>query len=209
MNALPGLRERIYLNGVNLALHPSAVKPMRSYAETHERLADSTLSTERPTPYTSCEVRTRKFGYAISWESIAAADVNALEDFDAYPGPIDLCVWRPITERFIAAAAQTTFALGRRIALNTISAGLLPVNAATRYETDVTVNGTLKTYTTDYTWGTVTALGRTPLVFASGLSANDVVLVRYVPLFYAQHIGTDPGFSEHREPRTITFDEAS
>ena len=203
-----GIRDVVYLAG-HLTEYPAElVKPVRQFAGSHERLADSTLSSDYPIPYDDCEVRPRKLGYTLDWRRIAAVDKRTFAEVEASASAVDLCVWDPIAETFIADGVSSVFYLARRIAILVVSP--LPTGAATRYATEVYQNDTLKTLTTHYTIGAATTLGRTPVTFVSLPAENDVITIHYVPLILAKHTGAEVGFQgPHAESRSFTFEEAA
>lgn len=208
MNVNPGLRERLYIAGVQLQFGPLWA-PESTPIEVDQEMADCSTLTELPLePYPHAADWIEKVSGKLSWDAVhTPADIQVLEDMKANPRSFDFCDWRPITELFSGDGTNVDITLHHRIALLSIASGLLPVNptyAAATYGTEIWVDDVEDTA---YTVGTADALGRLPITLSltpSDAEAN--VIVRYVPLYLVRRKGADrayPGGANNYETRVL------
>lgn len=189
----PGIQQNIYLDGLNLAVPADRLRYRVSRAETVERLLNSYAVIDRPSAYDGAPGVITKFSFEFGFSSIAEADYQTVTEMESRSGFLDLCIWKPITETFSGDGLRTSFTLQRRIAIQTISGGLLPADAATLYATICVADGDVKSITLD---GVDAATGQQTFHLEAAPNAEeDNVTVFYVPLFYVRILDPERDFS--------------
>lgn len=198
----PGLREQIYLGGVNLNKAPTAFGVTWEVAETRQRARDGTLTVHRAAPYPMCAERLTKAKVVLTFEP-TGDDIDALNDLIAWGGPTDLCLWRPVSESFgIAAGAIRTGLLQRRIAVDVLDEAFLPVNAAALYESRAVSSGVVISMNTS----APNADFRT-LWGARDYAGAERIIIRYYPLLRVYVGEGQPSFTLHRQGQTLSLEE--
>lgn len=197
MTTLPGLREDIYLGGVNLSTAPDSVSIAFDVGETRQRAADGTLLAHAAKPFVGACMRPSKAKIALTFVSLTGADIDALNRVVARGGPFDFCAWTWHTESFPTAGGT----LARRNAPDEVPSGYLPTDAATRYALVGTDdNGSASVVNLS----AVDPHDRTPFS-ATGTAPIDV---RYVPLFSVRVGESQPVFSESsQQGATLELEE--
>lgn len=202
----PGLRQRLYIGGVNLLIMPEQIQEEDPRAETAERTADAFTVIDRPYVLDGAPDVVSKFSWSLSWPRVKATDSRTFLRMKALPGFFDFCLWKPLCEIFSGDAARTTFYLLRRNALTEVPSDALPAGASTTYAVQAYINGAL---VSTPTFGTPDSRGVTPITFGSAPAAGSSnVEIYYVPLFYARVDSPRREFPlTHRETRSMTLVE--
>ena len=201
MTTYQGLQESIYLGGVNLVRNPDSVQISFAIAETRQRARDGTLLVHRAAPYTGANLRVSKADLSLGWTSMQGADINTVNDLIAYGGPIDVCIWRPLTEAFAAYSSGT---LARRSAIVVIGGAYLPPNYSSLYtHSGADAGGATLTVSL----GSIDTHYRTPWTATGGSSG--ISLIRYYPVFRMYVAEGQPTFSlPFQQGQTLNFEEA-
>lgn len=201
--AQPGIREAIYLGGVDFDRGPASVVPEWLKAQTRDRARDGTLYVDSLQPEAGYPVLMSKLGLSLSWDSMCADDILRVNRMIAKGGPFDVCYWKYHTEAFYVASGATLAGyLLRRDALTTISP--LPTGAATNYPI-VATRGSGAPFAV--TLGTPTAAGVTPWLSVVS-SAGETVTIDYVPVFRMYVAEGQESFPQpHRQGQTLRLEE--
>lgn len=176
--ALTGIKEKIYLGSWNLDVSPSVLQPKVEDAKTALRLADGTYTVSYAVFYSGCPSKPTKYSWQLKWDKVTSDDVVRINRLISRRASFDFCYWQPVVESFWKEVGDTTDRyVQRRNALDVISSGLLPANAATVYEPKLWVNDT----ETDATLTTInTTWYRQKVTGLSDSNHNDVL---YYPVF--------------------------
>lgn len=201
--AQPGIREAIYLGGVDFDRGPASVVPEWLKAQTRDRARDGTLYVDSLQPEAGYPVLMSKLGLSLSWDSMCADDILRVNRMIAKGGPLDACYWKYHTEAFYVASGATLAGyLLRRNALTTVSP--LPTGAATNYPI-VATRGSGAPFAV--TLGTPTSAGVTPWTSAV-TSAGETVTIDYVPVFRMYVAEGQESFAQpHRQGQTLRLEE--
>jgi hypothetical protein len=201
----PGVRQRLYLAGLNLEVLPSEIAERPQRAETAERGADTFTFVDRPFIKAGAPDVVSKYRWALKWPRVKGTDYQAFSRAEAAPGFLDFCLWKPVSEVFSGDASRTVFYLLRRNAPTVVPSGARPTNV-TDYALKAWVAGSPVTAPTV---GTADARGMTPVTFGSAPAAGvGNVEVFYTPLFYARIVDPSRGFpTAHREERELALEE--
>ena len=195
----PGLLENFYLSGVNLVRNPDTFSMTFPLAETRQRARDMTLLVHRGAPYTGCQLRPSKAAFTFGWTTMAGADIDTVNDVISFGGPLDLAIWRPITEAFSSYAGGT---LARQSALAVVSP--LPPSASTLYA----LVGKQGSTTLSVSLGSADSFYRTPWT-ATGGSGTAIPFIRYYPAFRVYVAEGQPTFSKpFSQGQTLNLEEA-
>lgn len=202
----PGIRQRLYLAGLNIMRGPESVQEVSQRAETAERMADTFTVIDRPYLFAGAPDVVTKYRWALAFPRIGSTDYRAFARAEAMPGFFDFCLWKPISEVFSGDGVATDFKILRRNALTQVPGGSLPVGASTTYAVQAYVDGTL---VTTPSFGTPDARGVTQITFAVAPTAGDSnVEIFYVPLFSVRIADPHRDFPvAHRETRGLSLEE--
>jgi hypothetical protein len=194
-----GILEQPYVQGFLFASGPSALDYSFEIGETRRRAKDGSLLVHRNAPFVGCAERMLKPTIKMTWQRMDGGDIDLCNDIIAYGGPLDVCIWRPISESFLGAAGV----LARREAVT--QCAILPPNAATRYGIVGRRTAGLETVTL----GAVDAYLRTAWT-ATTTYGSGRIFVRYYPLFSAYVSEGQPTFSgvAFQQGGTLSFEEA-
>ncbi len=202
--AQPGIREAVYLDGAALVAGPSSVSPTWLKAQTRDRARDGSLYVDSLQPEAGYPVIMAKLELSLGWETLCAADIATLNEIIARGGPLDVCIWRPVTEAFyVASGSAFSGSLLRRNALTTITP--LPTGAAANYPvTAKDGNGAALTVvlgTPDVTTGV------TPWTCATA-STGETATISYAPVYRMYVAESQEAFSQpHRQGQTLRLEE--
>jgi hypothetical protein len=201
--AQPGIREAVYLGGAALVAGPSIVTPTWLKAQTRDRARDGSLYVDSLQPETGYPVIMAKLDLQLGWDTLCAADIATINGLISWGGPLDVCIWKYVTEAFYVAAG-TAFggSLLRRDALTTISP--LPAGAASNYPvTAKDGSGAALTIAL----GTPSSTGVTPWTCAA-VSTGETATVMYVPVFRMYVAESQESFQQpHRQGQTLRLEE--
>ncbi len=201
----PGIRQRIYLAGLNLSVLPSGIGEKPQRAETAERGADTFLFVDRPFIKAGAPDVVSKYRWSLKFPRVGSADYQAFARAEASPSFLDFCLWKPLSEIFSGDGTRTVFYLLRRNAPTVVPSPARPANVAD-YTRKAYVAGSLVTAPT---LGTPDSRGMTPVTFASPPAAGvGNVEVFYTPLFYVRIVDPARDFPVgHREERELALEE--
>jgi len=201
--AQPGIREALYLGGVDFDRGPSSVVPAWLKAQTRDRARDGTLYVDSLQAEPGYPVLMAKLDLSLAWDSMCADDILRVNRMIAKGGPFDVCIWQYYTEAFYVASGSTLAGyLLRRNALTTVSP--LPTGAAGNYPV-VATRGSGASFA--ITLGTPTDEGVTP--WSSIVSSiGETVTIDYVPVFRMYVAEGQESFSQpHRQGQTLRLEE--
>lgn len=201
----PGLRQRLYLAGLNVSVIPSEIGEKPQRAETAERGADTFTFVDRPFIKAGAPDVVSKYRWSLKWPRVPGTDYQAFARAEASPAWLDFCLWKPLSEFFSGDGSRTIFYLLRRNAPTVVPSPARPVNVAD-YALTAYVGGVAVAAPTV---GTPDARGMTPVTFASAPAAGlGNVEVFYTPLFYARVVDPTRDFPvAHRETRELSLEE--
>lgn len=201
--AQPGIREKVYLDGVALVAGPSVVTPTWLKAQTRDRARDGSLYVDSLQPDAGYPVIMSKLDLTLGWETMCAADIAAVNRLISYGGPVDVCIWQYVTEAFyVDSGVAFSGYLLRRNALDTIAP--LPAGATSNYPL-VALDGSGAALTISL--GTPTAAGVTPWTCAS-ISTGETATIAYAPVFRMYVAESQEAFSQpHRQGQTLRLEE--
>lgn len=201
--AQPGVREKVYLGGIALVAGPSGVTPTWLKAQTRDRARDGSLYVDSLQPEAGYPVIMAKLNLSLTWASMCAADIAAVNRLISYGGPIDVCIWQYVTEAFYVAAGELlSGSLLRRDALTVISP--LPTGATTNYPV-APVRGSGATFSA--TLGTPATSGVTPWTSAV-TSAGETCSIRYAPVFRMYVAESQESFPEEaKQAQALVLEE--
>lgn len=218
MAVAPGLRDVVTIEGYSFALPPNsdggAVQAKPAYLETVEYFIDTHAHVDRPMTW-SDEVLgiaspdvARKWQLSLQWDQLPRRDYVALQTILSQPGPLDVCLWRPIVETFTCDGVKRIFTLSAMPAVDAFGTSLVtaPPQGYAAYTAQVYKDGVLAlpfvfpddTTPTMGSWPTSPdALGRYQVGIPStgAVYAKDVVIeVYYVPTFRCRRAGAECTF---------------
>lgn len=201
--AQPGIREALYLGGVDFDRGPASVVPSWLKAQTRDRARDGTLYVDSLQPEDGYPVLMAKLDLSLSWESMCADDILRVNRMIAKGGPFDVCVWQYISEAFYVASGVTL--AGSLLRRNALTAHPdPPTNAATNYPV-IATRGSGASFTA--TLGTPSSAGVTPWTSAV-TSAGETVTIDYVPVFRMYVAEGQESFTQpHRQGQTLRLEE--
>lgn len=211
---MSGIVETIYFGGQNLACGPDTIAERAAFAESVERIADTSAVTDRPVPWDGCPDVIAKLSFALTWPTSKSADHRTFARLRANAAPFDVCLWKYAAAIFSGNGTLTEFILPWRLALKSLDVGSWPAPEAyieTEYATEVLVDGVALVETTDYVIGTPDDLGRTPITFTVA-PADEIgnIEVYAVPLLLMRRIGDEAGYNrEAGMTRTLTVEEVA
>ena len=211
---MSGIIETIHLGGVNLALGPDSIAESAAFAESVERLADTSAVTDRPAPWDGCPDVIFKLSFSLTWPTSKSADHRTFARIRSRGLPFDVCLWKHAAATFSGNGVRTEFVLPWRLALKSLPVGDWPAPEAyieAQYATEVIVDGVALTETTDYVIGVSDDLGRTLVTFTVAPSdAMENVEVYAVPLLLMRRLGDEVGYNrETGATRTLTVEEVA
>lgn len=211
---MSGIAENIYFGGQNLAIGPDTIAEQAAFAESVERLADTSAVTDRPAPWDGCPDVIFKLFFALNWPSSHSSDHRLFARIRAKAAPFDVCLWKYASVLFSGNGIRTEFVLPWRLALKSLAVESWPAAEAyieAQYATEVVVDGVVLTETTDYVVGVPDELGRTPVTFTvAPLDAMENIEVYAIPLLLMRRIGDEAGYKlEGGMTRTLTVEEVA
>ena len=218
MVVAPGLRDAVQVVGYSFAVPPSGVQASPVFLETVSYFIDGTAHVDRPLQWSdevlgiaSPDVG-RKWQLHLPWETLGTRDYVQLQTLLSLPGPIDVCLWRPIVERFTMDGVKRTVTLSclPAVVQNTYALDTFPLQSGTAlvanppdgwraYQAQVYVDGTLKAHNYAAFGSAPDALGRLPVGIPADAGtatlAKDVVVeVYYMPVFRCRRAGAECTF---------------
>ncbi len=215
----PGLRDAVQIVGYAFTVPPNGgVQAVPQFLESVEYFIDGTAHVSRPLQWTDQTLGiaspdvARKWQLKIPWETLGTRDYIKLQELLSKPGPIDVCLWRPIVETFTMdgvkrtvtlshtpAVVQNTYALATFPLLSGRALIANPPDGWRAYQAQVYVDGVLQVYGYASFGTAADALGRFPVGIpaesATATLAKDVVVeVYYVPVFRCRRAGAECTF---------------
>lgn len=220
MAVAPGLRDAVTIEGYSFARPPNseggAVQAKPQYLETVEYFIDTTAHVDRPLTWSDERLGiaspdvARKWQVSLLWDTLSRRDYVTLQTILALPGPLDVCLWRPIVETFTMDGVKRICTLSAMPAvienrwstpISAIGTPLVahPPEGYRTYMAQVYVTGALQAYSYPG-WATgADALGRFPVGIPGDpnvavLAAGTVVEIYYVPVIRCRRAGAECTF---------------
>lgn len=220
MVVAPGLRDAVQIVGYSFAVQPTGVQASPLFLENVDYFIDGSAHVDRPLQWSdevlgvaSPDVG-RKWQLKLPWETLSTRDYVQLQEILAKPGAHDVCLWRPIVERFTMDGDKRTVTLSCLPAVvpNRYDLAIYPLESGTAlianppdgwraYQAQVYVAGTLQAYNYAAFGSAPDALGRFPVGIPADAGtatlAKDVVVeVYYVPVFRCRRAGAECSFPQ-------------
>jgi len=220
MAVAPGLRDAVQVVGYAFTVPPAGVQASPLFLENVDYFIDGTAHIDRPLQWSDEVLRiaspdvARKWQVKLPWPTLGTRDYVQLQELQSKPGPIDVCLWRPIVERFTMDGVKRTVTLSALPAVvqNTFALATFPLQSGTAlvanppdgwraYQAQVYVDGTLKAYNYAAFGSAPDALGRLPVGIPADsatatLAKGVVVEVYYVPVFRCRRAGAECTFPQ-------------
>lgn len=201
---LPGIRQRVYLNGYNFQRSPSSISAVPAFGESVRRARDGALldHTHRAAvtdPDLSC-----KFRFELDWETLTETDVPEWLRFVSRRGPFTFCPWIMWREEFTFLTGESLAGnLQRGNAKTVIPTALVPGTPATDYDATFYVADTLST---DFAIGAYTT-GRSAWATTTAATGPAVVSVTYAPLFIVRTVDQGSVFRNAAQGGRLVLEE--
>lgn len=222
MVVAPGLRDAVQVVGYAFSIPPDGgTQAAPVFLENIDYFIDGTAHVDRPLQWSdevlgiaSPDVG-RKWQLKLPWQTLSTRDYVQLQELLSKPGPIDVCLWRPIVERFTMDGVKRTVTLSAMPAViedavsNSVSLVATPPDGWRAYKAQIYVDGALQINTFTGLGSTADAIGRFPIsIPANGATATlaegVVVEVYYVPVFRCRRAGAECAFPQASD-ETLTL----
>ena len=183
----PGIRERVYIAGLNFAYNPKTIVPREDRAEDHERLSDGSNQVDRAIWYAGGAAIPIVRGWKLEWEAIQPADNGLVKLLRSAPGSIVFSYWDYVTETFVSDGTTAVYYLAGCEATVVVPTADCPggstAAAVAKYPTVVQAGatlGALATITTGFTMGVAAdTRGRQTFTLAAPATAGHLRTVTY------------------------------
>lgn len=106
--------ERVFtLDGTDFAVNPDALDIDRETLETISRTMDGGSRIDRTLVNTGDALLQQRFTFSMPFGLLTQTEIDTLEGLEAMGGHHTLCIWKPMTAKYRAAAGQTRFVIPR------------------------------------------------------------------------------------------------
>lgn len=228
MTQQPGIREKVYLAGMNvISRGPARIDPTEIRAETSDILANGQMVVDRAIWYSGCQDVCRKHQWKISWDAVGASDLLHIEMLKGYGGTFDLCIWTPLIETFRISSLTPNFTLSAALATVWSSGGVdgrgqiavanMPGGTLTGLSTKYPIVVKEGTTASDLAVSARTVvratdapddLNRTPATLSGALTSGSTLLaISYIPLFKVQILKSTTTYSGQQTGVTLELEQ--
>jgi len=183
----PGIREGIYLAGLNFANQPAKIEPREDRAEDNERLSDGSNQIDRALWGTALSAIPIVRGWKLTWDAIQATDNLLIKKLRAAPGSVPFSFWDYVTEVFVSDGTTTAYYLAGAEASVVVPSAQCPggstAAAVAKYPTLVEHGASLaalSTMSTGFTMGVAAdTRGRQTITLDAPETATHLLCVTY------------------------------